>query len=694
MALDRARFGSNDAAWLHHVGSLDPAQASSLLREALTDGTWLRAPDAWSSAAWGLSNAGTWSRADLAVAVAEALTRLPQTEEQPVFHRFFSDVVRILVAEDRLRPLEALVGWFLKHAKPGDAAVAAAALEQAQCATTHAVPGEVLAARDPARHSRGVAPLFPLAVWLLENGAAVLRGEKASVLPFLAELATTHEPKRAIDVLRYLSSADRVRVPSARMRDASMPPPFWPAMECALAAGAPDELLIGLAMRLVRESNWSPSEAVAPLADNAWPGARAALARCLFAGRLTDPLEDAAFDTLCELPATSFSELTFGELTHVVRLVDRLAPRLRPGWAQTPPRAGASAFEWAQRVLGDYLRLVDLRAGGVALEAARERLLQWSRFPQTAAPLRVALCQALEQANDVPGAALAADALRQGPGDGAMRAALLLLQPPSLRSRTVDDAAVAELRAWLETLVHRPWLEPIGGVDVGRLLRGATRVEFDTLPNDDKVKPSPPVLIVDLETMRAIAAVPDPDRRQILAATYLFHELVHVAQGIGDKERVLRLRATGSETTLMHLDLAADHAAARLAHAAVPRHSLAQIKDVQGRSLVKFPVGWMHTAASRARKALRLVSLRLDFAIRAGRLKGAALQNDAYAFVDHGPAGGFLLALTSGPPPAVLADATLTNDEAKVLESAADVGVSGDATIARVDAILERLAVG
>jgi hypothetical protein len=190
--------------------------------------------------------------------------------------------------------------------------------------------------------------------------------------------------------------------------------------------------------------------------------------------------------------------------------------------------------------------------------------------------------------------------------------------------------------------------------------------------------------------LEGLASRPDQNERRALSAMYLLHELVHVAQRLVSKQMMLEVRAAGAETTLQHLDLAADHAAACLAHDAVPRWKLSWLKELQGSSLTAYPVGPFHTLGSRARKALRLVSLRLDFLAREGRWLLAKEAGDAYLFVDHGPAGGQLLALAGTPPFPVLRCVGLSAEDAALLTSAADED-GGDDAISKVDALLVRL---
>src|SRR4051812_41494559 len=105
--------------------------------------------------------------------------------------------------------------------------------------------------------------------------------------------------------------------------------------------------------------------------------------------------------------------------------------------------------------------------------------------------------------------------------------------------------------------------------------------------------------------MDDIARIEDLEERRQLAILYFAHEVVHHAQGMKGLETVRRLRSAGGETTLMHVDLAADHVAAGITARVFPQWTLQALKDREGRSLGAYPVGWMHPNAARARKAVR-----------------------------------------------------------------------------------------
>ena len=195
---------------------------------------------------------------------------------------------------------------------------------------------------------------------------------------------------------------------------------------------------------------------------------------------------------------------------------------------------------------------------------------------------------------------------------------------------------------------------------------------------------------------RALAGAIDlpwtEEERLAIGSLYFLHEVIHHPQGIHRKAMVDTLRAAAAESTLLHIDLGADHAAARLLSLAVPRWSLSWLKDLQGRSLVNFPAGRFHTAAARARKAQRLVGLRLDLLART-TAPPCDMGLDQYAFADFGPAGGPFLILHSGPPFSLLGANDLSPEDAKCLSTAADEG-RGESELRGLDEVLRRLLAG
>jgi hypothetical protein len=270
----------------------------------------------------------------------------------------------------------------------------------------------------------------------------------------------------------------------------------------------------------------------------------------------------------------------------------------------------------------------------------------------------------------------------------ALRAVLCLdLQKRPTATPSGHDNRLGLLLEEFHRLIHLPWSEPVFGIDLGRMLGNIQGVRFDRLEWEDLVQKQEKRLALHEPPYQQMAAtIPDEEEFLANATLYFLHELVHLEQGIGAKSSVDRLRETGGESTLMHLDLSADHAAARLAHQAVPRWSLSWLKDLQGRSLLGYPVGRGHTAASRGRKTSRLLSLRLDYLVRAASKAPSWSEKirDGYVFTELNPGGGAMLLLVSGPPVSLVDATNLSASQTALLTTAMD---EREGDIARVDVI-------
>jgi hypothetical protein len=180
------------------------------------------------------------------------------------------------------------------------------------------------------------------------------------------------------------------------------------------------------------------------------------------------------------------------------------------------------------------------------------------------------------------------------------------------------------------------------------------------------------------------------EHQRVRALIYFLHELAHVQQGIQEKELVAQLRACGAEATLMHVDLMADHVAALAVHELLPQWSVLDLKRLEGQLLAAFPVSPTHTPLARARKAARLVGLRLDVRLR-NSPRWTARQFEGYAFAEYGPAGGPFLALTSGPPIGVVGVGHLNAEDAALLAAAADASEAPEVALHRLDAAIDRI---
>jgi hypothetical protein len=202
-------------------------------------------------------------------------------------------------------------------------------------------------------------------------------------------------------------------------------------------------------------------------------------------------------------------------------------------------------------------------------------------------------------------------------------------------------------------------------------LRQSKRVEWAKLEGDESLVLRGETLVVNRGDVAALAVARLSDEDLIASsALYIVHELLHRYQQIGGPAAVRVVREAHAETTLMHLDLGADHWAAVLLHRARPQWGLAALKNVQGRTLPAFPVGARHTSAARSRKARRLVALRLDALVRESA--PTAADDAEYMFAEYGPTGGPFVIFASGPLWRRIGTAQLGSQDARTLFDAAD----------------------
>ena len=254
-------------------------------------------------------------------------------------------------------------------------------------------------------------------------------------------------------------------------------------------------------------------------------------------------------------------------------------------------------------------------------------------------------------------------------GSGSLEAALRLLSvhQDEKRTRPAAEAFEADVQARVEAVLASTLRYP----EIRALLEGYRILEWAQLENEDKIRISGSRVRVDQGALHQLLDAELPTRQRLISGVlYVIHEAVHLCQRIGDKERVAQLRATGAETTLMHVDLGADHVAAVVVADAIRDWSLVEVKDAQGRSTAAFPTNAKHTTAARTRKAQRLVGLRLDLVTRqAGLLESNA---DEYAFAEYGPAGGHIVVMRSGPPWGLLGVAPVSSNAASILYRASE----------------------
>jgi hypothetical protein len=197
-------------------------------------------------------------------------------------------------------------------------------------------------------------------------------------------------------------------------------------------------------------------------------------------------------------------------------------------------------------------------------------------------------------------------------------------------------------------------------------------------------------LRVDDEFPRRLFARGATDKAMLGSILYVTHEVAHIAQGFAGMDVVAQARAVGAETTILQIDLAADHTAALIARRILPSVDLEHAKDVNSRGQLTFPVGNFHTEASRQRKAVRFASARFDLVAR--RHWRDAESEQGFFMLDFSPGGRTCLAFFSGRSLRLVSrPLALTDAQRNALVTAVDAG-SVEARIARVDEVVATLA--
>lgn len=224
----------------------------------------------------------------------------------------------------------------------------------------------------------------------------------------------------------------------------------------------------------------------------------------------------------------------------------------------------------------------------------------------------------------------------------------------------------------LRALLDHPTVAACG-VSVRDLVGSSTSIAFEPLPQDDKVVVRGSTLVVDDSYPRGLAASGKAHEEQLaLLVLYVVHEAVHVVQGLGAKAAVTRLRGTGHEDELMHLDLQADHVALLIVNQLFPTWGLHWLRDVQSRSIRDFPTTPGHSATSRLRKVMRFVGLRLGYLVH--RHRPELIGAEGYVYAMFGGHGGPLQVFVNGTVRRLLFETTLSMDTTRDLLTALDPG--------------------
>ena len=631
--LTHAEFGGDHDAYLAYVITRPDSQAvAELKRVAREDGIHDFAAG-WLRAAWVFSDRGAWPAEQLGELALELI------EGDPV--AAYRELVCELAQFVRLRCprlIPRLLAW-LESAEPGDGLVVA-----------QAMVGFLVARRS----REDLAPFGALAQRLLEVHGAVLRDRRFVPLVFwILDVVRHHSPKHLGAALRYLAVSEGVWTVSY-VDPAESAEIFWSAVERYLEEGG-DEALVGDVFgHPGAAAGVSVKWLFAPMEESRYPRARAALAQALCQGRV------------------SRNELHF---RHVLSAMPPRA-RLESGcWAplaaalRWQQKSNATLDAWAEYCAREWFRIHGLRRS--------QELTQLAAHP----PLQRGFRKALEAeliANPEPHGLTRR--LLEDPDDALVWPALAALETPTA-IRRVDEGTLERVRYELMRFINLPWLNPVGGLDVARLVGGCQTVVFEPLPSGDKVCIDGPKMSLDRDSISGVLrALPNVEAVSG-ALVYAVHELVHLPQGLQAMRTVTQLREAGAETTLLHLDLSADHVTALLLHELDRSRSVTDLKRLEGDMLALFPVSRFHTPGSAERKLRRLVSLRADYLLRRERRLPDVC---GYVFVDFGESAGPIAFLASGPPHRVLCVGQLQGATADALRAAARA-----LDISAVDSIVE-----
>lgn len=661
-------FGDRVEAHLSYARELVSGDAFEVLGRRLDDATWKHAPESWINTFRWIGERATPEDQALVTQLLDRFVSMLTTDPiGAALHRSLPN----LVMWDRLSALhlQRVSNWLHGAGTPSEASLVADVL------------WHVLAEDDEDKHRA----VLPLVKWIIEHGAAELRARRRGFLVYdmVRVLISLGEVELLAPALRYMFACEQ---PPMAYRNGSERGPIdipLDAMERLLTEGLVPATIVAEFARALPEA-WVFNQILVP--DRPWidrPATRTAVVEMLLGGHLKRDIATEVWQRALLLepsPNVRFATEEVLELSSLAARDSDMGLNHRPNCA-----VFQNQRSWAQHIARAWLQAADTSGFDEKSIASILRLI--GRSDPVGLGVQDALRTFLEGASSERHLA-SREIVRElheadGLSHGRLRAALMLLV--ARPTRIADE----NLGPWLDDvrqLAERVFQSVPTDSVLGRMLGSRSRVTFAPLAGETKFEVTDTALSVDPVEMTGLARAGfSHDDSVLLGAMYVVHEAIHLVQHIGNKADVARLRATGAETTLMQIDLAADHLAARLVASATD-HSLAELKDLQGRALAAFPVGPTNTTAARARKAYRLVGLRLDFFLRAsGVLSSNA---DEHVFADFGPVGPWLVVLASGPPVRVVGIVSLPRAHAERLSSAADARAKRE----EIDEILRRCA--
>lgn len=687
-------FGDDLFSWLLYCTTLDATSAQSGFKAALAHEEWHENCGHWFALATQLEARGDWPALDWMSALSEKLMSLkvdnPACRE--LLPQLSDRMARKFNAAEPL--IRRVVDWFTANTDAGEAHVAAEMLKLATA---------VIGIDDDVRPESLPRAYLPLVDWLLANGAAELRLAAHHDLAFKlveASLAYGDNNARIVNALRFAIQHRRVAPAWTWQR----PLGAWPAIEVALKAGEPEDIVASLLHVSADSLRSAGAEALfRPLLPDLdeYPLARRAIVHTLASAELPERLLLEAWP-LALLHHPSEFEVRFASAALLGIAIDCLrsvAHRNTPvaGQGEAPPdspqalldnhEAGSWSHleDWAALLTQEWIRL----RRGIRHSAWHQPSVDQLDSLAGSIQLWRGARRALRDYALVHGSHLVKELLdKQNPelGHSTWAAARLLF--PVFRPSKADRKSInlERYESFLNIFVRHSWTEaPIAGFNAAQLFKGAQRIDIQPLPDDLKIVAGEHVITLDDDYLRQLAARGFDEDLKALAAIYFLHELAHVAQGAQRIESVRAIRSTGGETTLMHLDLAADWAAVRMASEAIPEWDVLWLRDLQTRSIGDFPVSRYHGAASKHRKVSRLVGCRLDYVVRKHGFVAELDNHDGYVFAEYGVNGGAFLVMLSGPPMRLALPAQIGPQDAQMLGRCLDTSTDPRTALMAMD---------
>lgn len=643
-------FGGEVVGHLDYALDLSDNEAAAIFLWRLQDGTWRRHASAWVQRFCALVHRAAEGTTVLERVFSELAKQIIAGPVDPPVQQVLVQLLQLRRHGWNNETISFLADWFVSRAEPGDASLAADILEGVWYAKREVVPH-----------------LAPVAGWLIRHGAAELRARRRLGLALrLVGLIHQHARDLLLPAVRYvLENEERLQTPF--LFDQSEPSnALLKAVDSLLADGtAKPELVADIAREFDADEAGDLLGRIAH--DSELLAVQQAAFAVLARGHVDDATAIAAWSAIRQRRVHVPAEFRFENRDSAHQA---LVANARFETHQSPHDE-----DWARSIVTG---LVEFGLRSEDIELLVSAVHQVDRAPFVRGVRRALKASGL--ASD-----LARRLLEEHDGAGAVSAALRFVnaQPP-IATDAPSTAHLSRIKQLVDDLFQIGTTYP----PARDLIRQCERMSFvDGFENEDKVRVVGRTLHVDRGAVIDLATAQLQDDELVMVSViYVVHEFVHLLQQIGDKQAVTKLRATGAETTLMHVDLGADHAAAMVVAGSVRRWSVTALKDVTGRSLAAFPTKPHHTTAARARKAHRLIGVRLDYLARLLRL--IDVNADEYAFAEFGPAGGQIVLMRSGPPWALLGIAPISPDDAEELHRAAGIGVRGIATI---DAVLKRV---